>query len=316
MKRDPLTDKVKVRIPAEALTAVFDECDRYDADETGGRIVGTYAADSDDRLEIRITGVIPPGPKTRRSATSLFQDGEFQTKVFREIEVAHPEVEHLGSWHTHHVNGYPTLSAGDRETYGRTVNHELHNTRFFYALLVVNRGAADGPLDRYNVRHFIMRRGDETVYEIPPRAVRVTDESLWWPKEKSGKRKKKAEADTGQPVVRVADRGIDERFLKEFFPKLRPFFSDRSKTVYWKGQIELIDGTEVVAIIAEVSGGGDVNYAVRLKDDRGEFAEAVEKSGEMRFGSGRAAAFGIRDMLNRKLYEAAREDEPHPYFVF
>ena len=314
MKRDPITDKVEVRIPAEALTAVFDECDKYDVDETGGRLVGTYEGDSDDRLEIRIKGIIPPGPRARRSATSLFQDGEFQEKVFREIEAEHPEVEHLGSWHTHHVNGYPTLSSGDRETYNRTVNHELHNTQFFYALLVVNRGAADGPLNRYNVRHFMVRRGDKTVYEIPQEAVRVTDERLWWTEEKSGRRKKKAEVHTVQPVVGVADRGIDQRFLKEFFPKLRPFLSGKSKTVYWKGPIELIDGTEIVALIAETGDG--VNYAVRLKCARGELAEVVEESGGMQFGSGRAAAFGIQSMLNRKLYQAALEDEEHPYFMF
>lgn len=314
MKRDPITDKVEVCIPAEALTAVFDECDKYDVDETGGRLVGTYAGDSDDRLEIRITGIIPPGPKARRSATSLFQDGEFQAKVFREIEAEHPEVEHLGSWHTHHVNGYPTLSSGDRETYNRTVNHRKHNPPFFYALLVVNRRYAEEPLDRYGVRHFMVRRGDKTVYEIPREAVRITDEKLWWTKGKSGKRRKKADAYTGQPVIGVADRGIDQRFLKEFFPKLRPFLSGESKTVYWKGPIELIDGTEIVALIAEIGNGG--NYAVRLKGARGELAEVIEESGGMQFGSGRAAAFGIQSMLNRKLYQAALEGEEHPYFLF
>ena len=317
MNADPLTDKVKVRIPAKALAAVFDECDKYDVDETGGRLLGTYATGSDGHLEIRVRGVIPPGPKTRRSATSLFQDGEFQTKVFREIEKKHPEVEHLGSWHTHHVNGYPTLSAGDRQTYNRTVNHGLHNTRFFYALLVVSRGDADDPSGRYRVRHFIVYRNDEAVYEIPPEAVRVTKGALWLPgKEPSKKRKKKTGTHSERTLDEATERAIDQRFLKEFFPNLRPFLSSGNETVYWKGPIDLIDGTEVIAVIAEVDENDTAGYAVRLRETREELAGTIEESRKARFGSVRAAVFDVQRILNERLYGAALGGYMHPYFMF
>ena len=58
-------------------------------------------------------------------------------------------IEHLGNWHTHHVNGYPNLSGGDVATYRRIVNHELHNLDFFYAAAgdVASRGTVRaGPL--------------------------------------------------------------------------------------------------------------------------------------------------------------------------
>ena len=35
--------KVTVSMPRATLEAIFDECDRYESDETGGRIVGTYS---------------------------------------------------------------------------------------------------------------------------------------------------------------------------------------------------------------------------------------------------------------------------------
>ena len=58
--------------------------------------------------------MLEPGPNAQRSPTYFFQDGDHQEKLFRAIEASHPDIEHLGNWHTHHVNGYPTLSGGDK----------------------------------------------------------------------------------------------------------------------------------------------------------------------------------------------------------
>ncbi len=124
-------------------------------------------------LRYRGQGVLEPGPNAQRSATYFLQDGDHQEKLFRAIEASHPEIEHLGNWHTHHVNGYPTLSGGDKETYFKTVNHEKHNTNFFYALLVVSKNRGGNP--RYAVKHFIFRRGDDAIYEIPAKEVRLVD---------------------------------------------------------------------------------------------------------------------------------------------
>ena len=306
MKTDVPIDSVEVHFPATALAKVFDECDRHNVDETGGRLIGTYAINSDECLVIHVTGVIEPGPKTRRTATSLFQDGEFQSSIFRKVEAEYPEVEHLGSWHTHHVNGYPTLSAGDRTTYRRTVNHKKHNTQFFYALLVVNRCDAGGSLNRYNIRHFILFRDDPIIYEIPVEAVKITDRPLWWPETTVSEQKKEGiEPNIDEPAVKVNDRGIDQQFLKEFFPQLQPFFSNEARTVYWKGTIELIDGIGVATVIAEINDGGDVCYVARLKDDRKELAEPIEEIKKLRFNSGREAAFTIQRVLSKQLYEMA-----------
>src|SRR5262245_14169366 len=113
--------QTRVALPHAALTVVFDECDGFDHDETGGRVIGTYNVEG-SHLSINVTGIIESGPRARRSAVSFFQDGEHQERIFREIERHHPAIEHLGNWHTHHVNGLPTLSGGDIETYHRIVN--------------------------------------------------------------------------------------------------------------------------------------------------------------------------------------------------
>src|SRR5687767_2436518 len=112
-----------ISIAREALEAIYDECDKYDTDETGGRLLGTYRHEA-GRYDIEVKAVLEPGPNAQRSITHFFQDGEHQERLFRSIEAGHPDIEHLGNWHTHHVNGFPTLSGGDKETYFRTVNHE------------------------------------------------------------------------------------------------------------------------------------------------------------------------------------------------
>ena len=155
-----------------AVESIFDECDKYDADETGGRLLGTYRHQG-GRYDIEVKGVLEPGPNAQRSPTYFLQDGDHQEKLFRAIEVSHPEIEHLGNWHTHHVNGYPTLSGGDKETYFKTVNHAKQNTDFWYALLVVSKNRGGNP--RYAVKHFIFRRGDDAIYEIPAKDVRLVE---------------------------------------------------------------------------------------------------------------------------------------------
>lgn len=176
------TSDVRIIMPKTALQVIFDACDGFDQDETGGRVVGSFEEHRSE-LVVHVTGIIEAGPQARRSAVSFFQDGEYQERVFRHIENSHPEIEHLGNWHTHHVNGLQTLSSGDIETYYRTVNHRNHNTSFFYALLVTSKHKTSDPLRRYTVKHYLFRRGDERIYEVPPRQVEIVDRSLLWPLE-------------------------------------------------------------------------------------------------------------------------------------
>lgn len=171
---------IRIVFPEAGLKAVFDECDCFDHDETGGRLVGTYS-EHGGKLTVQVTGIIESGPQAKRSPVSFFQDGAYQEGIFRQIERQHPQIEHLGNWHTHHVNGLPTLSGGDIATYHRTVNHQSHNTPFFYALLVTAKLGTSEPHRRYSIKHFVFRRGDKEFYEIPARHVEIVDTPLVWP---------------------------------------------------------------------------------------------------------------------------------------
>ena len=266
--------RVQVTIAQQVLDAVFDDCDKYDDVETGGRIIGTYQLGR--TLDIQVSGVIDAGPAARRARTSFFQDGDYQEQVFRAIEREQPAVEHLGTWHTHHVNGYPHLSSGDLETYHRTVNHRQHNLDFWYALLVtekVNRPA------RYLVKHYLFLRDDKSAYEVPSRSVRIVKErALWVPSTKRAvvaRQPDTASHKAPQPTTPEL-RSADDVVLRSLFPELRPFVSSKTGSLSWKGSIELIDSTASSVIVTETLLNGDAFYeAAAAPTERERFPRAA-----------------------------------------
>lgn len=243
-------ENVCISIHKAVLDSIFDECDRHEHAETGGRLIGTYMTDRRGRLSVKVSGVIEPGPHASRTATSFFQDGDYQERVFRRIESELPDIEHLGNWHSHHVNGFPTLSGGDKATYRRIVNHPNHNTNFFYALLVTekNRGRWKG--ERYRIKHFILFRNGSVEYEIPDSMVRVVNEPVVWPRSTT----EQSESGLQNLAMSPSDRrALDNEFLKEAYPDLRPFRLKSRKGIYWRGRIGLCDGSLADVRVSEVS---------------------------------------------------------------
>ena len=153
---------ITISIPRQIIEGIFSECDRFDDEETGGRLIGFYTWPGTN-LHIDVKALISAGLNTRRSRVSLFQDGIYQERIFRAVEKQHPRIEHLGNWHTHHVNSLRSLSQGDCDTYRKCVNSSKHNTNFFYAMLVTHRT----PCSRYAIRHFVFIRGENDYVEIP-----------------------------------------------------------------------------------------------------------------------------------------------------
>jgi integrative and conjugative element protein (TIGR02256 family) len=175
---DPCDSRVTVTFHRGVIALIFAECDRFDSHETGGALIGIYSGTPKTGISITVQGVIGAGPNAWRTATSFFKDGDYQERTFREIERAHPEVEHLGNWHTHHMNGYPTLSAGDRATYHRNVNSNKHNTDFFYAFLVTAKIKPGSVDQHYQVKHFILYRDDEREYELQAKQISTVDKQI------------------------------------------------------------------------------------------------------------------------------------------
>jgi hypothetical protein len=293
------TDKVRLVIPKAALMTVFDECDGFDQDETGGRVVGTYQAEH-DRLDIQVTGIIEAGPQARRDPVSFFQDGAYQEQVFRKLENSHRDIEHLGNWHTHHVNGLQHLSGGDVDTYFRTVNHRNQNTPFFYALLVTAKHRSSDPLRRYAVKHYIFRRGDESIYELRGRQVEVVEAPLVWPLG-AGQQRKKGDDLGGHDLGANPNRVYDKDILGEFYRGVRPF-SNPKLGMYWRGPLELLDGSKVEVVLLESFSGTKPTYTVTLREPPAALKSLAEEIGAVEFPSARAALITTERGCNRALY--------------
>ena len=293
------TDKVRISMPKAALITVFDECDGFDQDETGGRVIGTFE-EQRGKLAIHVSGIIEAGPQARRSAVSFFQDGEYQEQIFRKIEDRHREIEHLGNWHTHHVNGLQHLSDGDLETYFRTVNHRSHNAPFFYALLVTAKHRSSDPLGRYTVKHYVFRRGDERIYELRRDQVEIVDIPLIWPAQTEDSHSKRDNHAKREGRGNV-NRAYDSDILSEFYREVRPF-SSAKLGVYWRGPLELLDGSKVEVVLLEDSGAADPKYTVTLRKPPSALKGLAEEIASVEFPSARAALITTERSCNRALY--------------
>jgi hypothetical protein len=293
--------KVDISMPKKALEAIFDECDRYDIDETGGRIVGMYEKKGRD-YQINVVGVIAPGPNARRSPTSFFQDGEYQERVFRELEKEHPKLEHLGNWHTHHVNGLQTLSGGDRETYRATVNHHNHNTDFFYALLVTRK--LPRRERRYEVKHFLLFRGDDSIHELDESRVHMVDR----PSVGDGAGIFTAQAPPqDRPTPHAHEERVrDQAVFSEFYPSLRAGFSQRLGTFFWKGQIPLVDHSAVEFLVMEDAAKQGPTYSITITDPREAAAKVLSQYRDRTFRSARQAVWHLYLDVNQELYRRAK----------
>ena len=296
------THDIRLILPQSALARVFDECDNFDRDETGGRIIGTFE-ESDSKLTLHVTGVIEAGPQARRSPASFFQDGEYQERIFRQIERMHPAIEHLGNWHTHHVNGLPHLSSGDVATYTRIVNHPNHNTAFFYALLVVTKHRSADPLQRYAVKHYVFRRNDQRIYEVAPRSIEIVDTPLVWPTRHEG------HTALGQDKLQAwPERAYDQDILREFYGGVRPFTSKKIG-LYWRGSIELLDGSAVEIVVVEDSSTQLPSYSVVLREPPEALNRLAQELASQEFPSARAALIQTERSCNRILFDRLSDQQ-------
>jgi hypothetical protein len=293
------TRDVRIIMPKTALLEIFDECDRFDHDETGGRILGTFRQEG-NQLVLHVSGLIDSGPQARRSAVSFFQDGDYQERVFRQIESKHPEIEHLGNWHTHHMNGLQHLSPGDLATYHRIVNHENHNTPFFYALLIVAKQRRGNPLGRYSTKHYIFRKDDAKAYEIPERMIELVDSKLLSNPSRATHSMAPMPAMTHSPMSK-SELLSDNDFAKDFYPEIRPFKSPKLG-LYWRGPIGLVNGESVQVVVVENQSAHQQTYSLALRDTPENLQQAAEELMAVDYPTARAALIQAERTCNRALF--------------
>jgi len=147
----------KVLIYASEAQRIADYAWQYPCLETGGDLYG-YWTHSGAPV---VCCVLGPGPASRRSSTSFYQDSDYLEQVSAELYRRHA-LQHIGEWHSHHQLGLNQPSGGDLTT----VRRGLESMQWQRFLLVVTTFAAADACVLQN--YFLIHAG-----QAPPQPLLV-----------------------------------------------------------------------------------------------------------------------------------------------
>jgi integrative and conjugative element protein (TIGR02256 family) len=103
-------------LPIAARDEIVDKAQRAGKVETGGILLGYWAANSTQPV---ICNIVGPGPKADHQPTRFRPDQGFHLKeIARAYRESNGSVRYLGDWHSH-PQGTTELSARDVRTLGR-----------------------------------------------------------------------------------------------------------------------------------------------------------------------------------------------------
>jgi len=220
---------------------------RHSDVEEGGKLIGHMKTDGKDTVILQVLSYIDSGPGVDNSQTHLHPDGEYQEAAFRLVESYLPDIEHLGSWHSHHCNGLSDLSSGDIDGYIRSVNKPDYNIGIFLAVLAYGN-------DSHNLRHryYIFQKGSNKYLEVPDSYISITrfaspvndllqlQESLSF-KYRNNRhdipiyipytdRSRRHDAEDDLKLIRAEDA----KRIRDIFPEAQVIHDTRNGTLFWR----------------------------------------------------------------------------------
>jgi hypothetical protein len=241
-------DEDKFSISVEIYQSVLDriEVGLLTSDiEEGGKFLGAIFEDKMN-INVKVYSYIDAGPRVSNSQTHIMPDGEHQEHLFRIIEGYDSSIEHIGSWHSHHCNGYPDLSSGDIEGYEHIVNHKSYNLNWFFVMLVT--GIKERSIE---AKYYLFHRGDKKIYCINSSKISFLNreyryESILVEVEKStyGYRYQKHQSNN----FSVSDRNTmrkwetlmrniradDKIWIEKKFDSPRAVRNNKTNSIYWR----------------------------------------------------------------------------------
>jgi len=139
--------------------------------EEGGKFLGKIQQNG-NQLLIKVESYIDSGVNVDNSSGHLMPDGDYQEKLFRLVEKFDPTLDYIGSWHSHHCNGFPELSSGDIRGYQETVNSRAYDVDYLFVILVT--GFKKSSTEK---RYYLFIRSQNDFYEIDKSSVRFVGQS-------------------------------------------------------------------------------------------------------------------------------------------
>jgi hypothetical protein len=160
---------------------------------------------------------------------------------------------------------------------------------------------------RYAVKHFIFRRGDDTIYEVPAKDVRLVDTPVLRPRamaERAEPRDPRPQA--AQPGAANPQRAKDQEFFAEFYPGLKALLSKDTGGPYWKGPLSLVDGSRAEVVAMEDTDDKARSYSIATSCKNPVIADIATEYQERKFRSARHAVLQLERDLNQALYRGKK----------
>jgi hypothetical protein len=160
------------------------------------------------------------------------------------------------------------------------------------------------PMRRYTIKHYLFRRGEKDFIEIAPEQVSIVNQPLIWPAAATGAGFAQIASDEGLVVGARPERVLDRDVLSEFYKGFRPFGSAKLG-FYWRGKLELLDGSHPEIVLLEEKAASHPKYTITLRDSAEVLVRAAEDLAKQEFSSARMALITAERALNLALYKSA-----------
>jgi hypothetical protein len=172
-------------------------------------------------------------------------------------------------------------------------------------LLVVSKNRGGNP--RYAVKHFLFRRGDDAIYEIPAKDVRLVDGSAL----QSRSHSENVEGSDSRPrhdppSAPNPERAKDQEFFSDFYPGLKALLSKEMGAPYWKGPLPLVDGSRAELVAMEDPDDKARSYSIATSFKNPIIADILAQYKERKFSSARHAVLNLERDLNQARYRGKK----------
>jgi len=224
--------------------------------EEGGKLIGYYTK-LNDQINLKVLSYIDSGPNVNNSFTHIFPNGNYQEALFRTIEAHDPNIEHLGSWHSHHCNGFDQLSQGDIEGYIKNVNNKSYNLDYFFVILVTG-------IHKNNLvlKYFLFIRNSNSYYPLDDTNITfnnikyiydemiIVSEKFAFNNRKISIRQSKVLSQ--KPKIEISENEVLRKVRKEdndwlllHYPNLSIFQNKTTSAIGWQWSILIINNKSI-----------------------------------------------------------------------
>jgi hypothetical protein len=156
------------------------------------------------------------------------------------------------------------------------------------------------------VKHFIFRRGHDTIYEISAKDVQLVDAPVLRPPQTRDAAEMRDPRPHGSSNAPNPERAKDHEFFAEFYPGFKALLAKDIGAPYWKGSLALVDGSRAEVVTMEDPDDRTRSYAIASSSKDPVIADILAPYKQRKFRSARHAVIHLERDLNQALYRAKK----------